>query len=105
MLNLPQHKLKGDVITRWGSTYDMVSRVIEQQQAISAVFLEDRKHWSNMLTDIELGTLEIVEEILKTVSSLTDALAGEKEVTVSAIPCILKHIKNKFSPSNTLVVH
>ena len=54
-----------------------------------------------MLTDIELGTLEIVEEILKTVSSLADALAGEKEVTVSAIPCILKHIKNKFSPSST----
>ena len=46
-----------------------------------------------MLTGIELGTLEIVEEIVKTVSSLTDALAGEKEVTVSAIPCILKHIK------------
>ena len=52
-----------------------------------------------MLSGIELGTLEILEEILKTVSSLADALAGEKEVTVSAIPCILKHIK--FSPSNT----
>ena len=56
-----------------------------------------------MLTGIELVTLEIVEEILKTVSSLTDAVAGEKQVTVSAIPCILKHIKNKFSPKHTLL--
>ena len=31
LLNLPQHKLMGDVVTRWGSTYVMVSRIIEQQ--------------------------------------------------------------------------
>ena len=44
LLNLPQNKLKGHVTTRWGSTYDMVSCVIEQQQAISTVLLEYRKH-------------------------------------------------------------
>ena len=30
LLNVPQHKLKGDVATRWGSTYEMVSSVVEQ---------------------------------------------------------------------------
>ena len=43
LLSLPQHKLVGDVVTRWGSTYVMVSRIIEQQQALSSVLVEDRK--------------------------------------------------------------
>ena len=27
-LNLPQHKLMGEVPTRWGSTYSMISRIL-----------------------------------------------------------------------------
>ena len=42
-LDLPQHKIVGDVVTRWGSTYDMITRILEQQQAISSVLAEDRK--------------------------------------------------------------
>lgn len=47
-LGVPRHKMIGDVVTRWGSTYSMISRIIEQQQAISAVLAEDRKNWSLM---------------------------------------------------------
>ena len=32
-----------DVVTRWGSIFDMISRILEQQQALSAVLAEDRK--------------------------------------------------------------
>ena len=46
---LSQHKLITDVSTRWGSTYQMVSRILFQQQAICAVLAEDRKHRYKML--------------------------------------------------------
>ena len=98
LLGLPEHKLKNDVSTRWGSVYEMIDRVIEQQQAISAVIAEDRKYWYAMPTDDELNVLEKVLEVLKNVYYLTDALAGEKEVTVSSLRCILVHVKSKLSP-------
>ena len=45
----PQRKqvqlLIGDVATRWGSTYNVVSWTVEQQQAICAVLAEERKDW------------------------------------------------------------
>ena len=40
LLDVPQHKLKGDCVTRWGSTYTMLERLLEQQQAICAVLPE-----------------------------------------------------------------
>lgn len=40
--NLPIHKLKVDVVTRWGSAYDMVERVLEQMEAIRIVLCDDR---------------------------------------------------------------
>ena len=41
LLGLPIHTLPNDCDTRWGSTYTMLKRFIEQQQAICAAFLED----------------------------------------------------------------
>ena len=91
-LNLPEHKLLGAVTTRWGSTYDMVQRILEQQQAISAVLLEDRKSWCLMLNDRDVTVLEEFVKVVKPLSVLTDALSGEKEVTCSAIRPLLHHV-------------
>ena len=99
LLNLPQHKLKGEVATRWGSTYEMVSRIVEQQQALSAVLAEDRKNWHKMPSDAEFSVLETVVGVLKPLSYLTDALSGEKEVTASAVVPLLKHVKAKCTPT------
>ena len=98
---LPQHKLMGDVATRWGSTFEMMARIIEQQQAISAVLAEDRKNWYRMPTDAEFSTLEVVVEVLKPLSYLTDALSGEKQVTASAVFPVMKHVKSKLSPADS----
>ena len=97
-LDLPQHKIMGDVVTRWGSTYDMIARILEQQQAISSVLAEDRKNWHKMPTDAEFSTMETVVDVLKPLSLLTDALSGEKQVTVSALLPVIKHVKSKLSP-------
>ena len=97
-MDLPQHKLISDVATRWGSTFEMVSRIIEQQQAISAVLAEDRKNWHKMPTNSELSVLESVVDVLKPLSYLTDALSGEKQVTASAVIPVLKHVKSTLLP-------
>ena len=75
--------------------------VIEQQQAISAVLVEDRKHWHIMPSDEELNVLETVVEVLKHVYYLTNALSGETDVTASGLRCILMHVKSKLSPCNS----
>ena len=94
---MPVHKLIGDVSTRWGSTYAMISRIIEQQQAVCAVPIDDSKNWSKMLTDQELNTTEIVVAILEPFSFLTDALSGEKNITLSAVHPVLKNILEKLT--------
>ena len=99
-LGLPEHKIMGNVVTQWGSTYLMISRILDQQEALSAVLAEDRKNWHRMPTDSELSILETIRDILKPLSFLTDALAGEKEVTASAVIPVLKHIKRKLAVDN-----
>ena len=70
----------------------MVQRILEQQQAISAVLLEDRKSWCLMLNDRDVTVLEEFVKVVKPLSVLTDALSGEKEVTCSAIRPLLHHV-------------
>ena len=90
----------GDAVTRWGSAYLKISRILQQQQAISAVLAEDRKNCHKMPTDAELSALETIHNILKPLSFLTDALAGEKEVTASVVFPVLKHIKKRLAVDN-----
>ena len=70
----------------------MIARLIEQQQAICAVLVEDRKNRYRMPSDSEFSTLEAVASVLGPLSVFTDALSGEKCVTVSAIRPLLSHI-------------
>ena len=90
----------GDVPTRWGSTYVMVDRILEQQQAISVTLAGERKYWNKTPTDTEYTTLETLADVLKPLHVLTDALAGEKQVTASALIPILKHAKDSLSPGS-----
>lgn len=40
MLDLPEHKLVQEVVTKWGSTLGMLQRLMEQQAAIAAVLVD-----------------------------------------------------------------
>ena len=53
-----------------------------------------------MPTDAQFSVLEKLVKVLEPLHFLTDALAGEQEVTASAIRSILKHIQDICSPQD-----
>ena len=55
-----------------------------------------------MPTDVEVSTMEIVNDALKPLSLLIDAVSGEKQVTVSAVLPVMMHVKSKLSPNSSL---
>ena len=77
----------------------MIARILEQQQALCAVLAEDRRNWHRMPSDSEFSTLEAVSSVLQPLTVFTDALSGEKNVTVSAIRPLLKHILEELVAS------
>ena len=68
--NLPEKKLKGDVVTRWGSKVEMMKRILEQQDAIRMVLGQDRK--VSHLVPTWFDVLEYVIEAVKGFADLTD---------------------------------
>ena len=80
----------------------MIERILEQQKAISAVLAEDRKNWHHMPTDQEFSVLETVAAVLKPLSVFTDALSGEKHLTISTVQPLLKHIVDEVLADNSL---
>ena len=74
----------------------MIDRILEQQQAVSAVLANDRKNWHHMPTDQEFSVLETVISVLKPLSVFTDALSGEKHLTISAVRPLLRHILDEI---------
>ncbi len=84
-LLLQEHRLIHDEPTRWNSSYDMVERFLEQQQAVFAVLAEDRKKWHLMPKDADITILETLKEVLGPLSPFTDALSGEQHTTLSSV--------------------
>ena len=82
LLGLPEHQLINDCITRWGSTYEMLKRFLEQQQAICAMLLEDGDNRSLMPSTNEIATME---EFVKIFS-------GELYPTIGVVFPILNHV-------------
>ena len=69
-----------------------MTRIIEQQQAISAVLAEDRNSWQLMRSSAEFTVLEALAEVLKSLSVPTDALFRGERVSSSALQPILEHV-------------
>ena len=67
----------------------MVACILEQQQTISAIIAGERKYLNQKPTDAEFTYLEMLADVLKTLHVLTDALAGEKQVSASTLNPVL----------------
>ena len=89
---LPLHKLKADVSTRWGSTAVMVKRILEQKEAIRIVLSGDRSTSHLAITWQDIDLLTSNSAFVTTLEDLTDTLSGETHVTISAVKPVLRHL-------------
>ncbi|KAK0141200.1 Zinc finger BED domain-containing protein 1 [Merluccius polli] len=95
-LNLPEHSLKTEFPTRWGSREAMIDRVLEQQKAIAQVLSNDRKLRHLILSWQDIDVLEAVNKSLSPLVEFTDALSGEKYVSVSLVKPTLHLFNNSI---------
>ena len=63
----------------------MVSRILEQKEAIRLVLNSDRGTSHIVPTWQDLDVLQAIDSAISSLSSLTDILSGERYVTVSAV--------------------
>ena len=98
MLQLPQHKLIIDVASRWNSSYDMLERYLEQQEAVMATLVsaDVRKTDKELVTfsDDDIANAEQAVALLKPLKTITVILCDEKDPTVSMIVPLLTTISN-----------
>ena len=89
ILELPQHKLIQDVPTCWNSTFDMITRFIEQNTAFKDTLqMKDlKKNARNVytLTDDDMANAEVIVKILEPMKTATTLLCSERSPTVSLI--------------------
>jgi hypothetical protein len=85
----PTHKLVSECTTRWGSRFKMVERILEQKNGIAEVLGADKKTRHLVLNWQDLEVLEVIDVSLKGVNEFTDALSGEKYVSVSYLLPVL----------------
>lgn len=91
-LDLPQHELVNDVVTRWGSKFKMLSRLKEQMPATNKIFIDDVKYRHLNINWQDALLIDSILSALAGFHTLTDVLSGENEVTISSTVPLLRHI-------------
>lgn len=79
----------------------MVSRFLEQEDAIRTVLSADRKAAHLIPTWQDLEVLTTIDQVLLPLSNLTNILSAEEYVTVSAILPMLQLIDTKLLQEGT----
>lgn len=97
-MGLPRHKLSQDCPTRWNSEFDMLSRFVEQRNAICAELAstEDRGQ-AELLDPMEWKIASGLVNILKPFKEATVDISGEQYPTRSMIIPILSLVDGILS--------
>ena len=106
MLQLPQHMLIQDCVTRWGSTLAMLERLMEQQAPIAAVLM-DGKVRHLMPEGEEWSVIEVLVDILKPFQQATEAMGAVSYPTLSTVKPLLYKLVNRtleVKENDTVVV-
>lgn len=74
----------------------MVSRILQQEEAIRVVLSADRNTTHLVPTWQDIDVLQSIDQALTPLSSLTDMLSGEEYVTVSAVMPMMQLIDKKL---------
>uniref|UniRef100_A0A8B9HG88 BED-type domain-containing protein n=1 Tax=Astyanax mexicanus TaxID=7994 RepID=A0A8B9HG88_ASTMX len=104
LLELPEHKLKHDVVTRWNSSFDMLERFLEQQAAVCASLLDRklRKGASDVhtLSEDDITAAEEMVKLLGPVKATTTVMCEEKQPTVSVIAPLQAKLLDNLKAAN-----
>lgn len=98
-LNLPDFKLKQDCITRWNSTYEMLSRILRVQSAVRAVLAIENPDL-NILSSTEWSILEKAADILNIFHAVTEEMSTEKQITLSKVMLMVNGINRHLKKSH-----
>lgn len=101
MLNLAEHQLQNRCPTRWNSTFEMAERLVEQHQAIDAVF--DDRDWTSVkvsrqmkLVEDEWRFLRDLVHLLRPFNVATNVMSTESYSTIAMVRPLVFRIVNKF---------
>ncbi|XP_071845740.1 E3 SUMO-protein ligase ZBED1-like [Apostichopus japonicus] len=72
-------------VTRWGSRYDMIKRLLDHDEAVRRVLAMDPKTSHLLPTWQDMDVLKSICSALEQVSKFTDMISGENHVTISSV--------------------
>ncbi|XP_049577871.1 E3 SUMO-protein ligase ZBED1-like [Syngnathus scovelli] len=103
LLNIPKHKLKVDCCTRWSSAFEMVSRFLEQQPAITATLLSPQVRRSEKdlctLSEVDVTNAEDIIAAFKPLKDATTVMSTERSPTISRIAPLRAKLLNETKDS------
>lgn len=90
----PEDRLVQDISTRWNSTFYMISRLFEQRWPVTATLSDSSvtqrgKRYLDLKPD-QWSLLEVLSTALKAFECATVFMSGEKYITISAVPPLVK---------------
>ena len=86
-LNIPEHKLKLDVVTRWNSTLYMFESVLEQKMALAAYCTETGS--IQQLTPHQLELMRKCVDVLSPIEEFTRSISSD----LASISIVIPYIK------------